>query len=191
MESVPADLTLLLNEYSAGDRAAFDRLIPLVYRELHKIAAGCLSGRDAVILQPTALVNEAWLRLAGRAVPELKSRKHFYVIAATIMRQILVDHARTRNADKRGGGVQHADLTIEMAGAATRPPSVVALHDALDDLAKVDQRKARILELRFFGGLSVEETADVMDLSPTTVHRDVRFAQAWLLSELSGTRPPA
>jgi len=186
MELPSADLTLLLNDYSAGDRAAFDRLIPLVYDELHKIASGCLSGRDAAFLQPTALVNEAWLRLAGRSVPDLKSRKHFYAVAATIMRQILVDHARARNSEKRGGGVQHADLTIELAGAAAVPPSVLALHDALDGLAKVDLRKARILELRFFGGLSVDETADVMGLSPTTVHRDARFAQAWLLSELVG-----
>ncbi len=188
MEHSLPDLTLLLNEYSAGDRTALDRLIPLVYHELRKIAAGCLSSRDAELLQPTALVNEAWLRMAGRAVPELQSRKHFYVVAATIMRQILVDYARARNADKRGGGIQHAELTVALAGAPYRPPSVLALHDALDSLGKVDQRKARILELRFFGGLTVEETADVMDLSPTTVHRDVRFAQAWLLSELAGAR---
>jgi RNA polymerase sigma factor (TIGR02999 family) len=189
MESVPADLTLLLNDYSAGDRAAFDRLIPLVYNELYRIASGCLSGRDAALLQPTALVNEAWIRLADRAAPELKNRKHFYVVAATIMRQILVDHARARNAVKRGGGAPHADFTIELAGASAAPPSVLALHDALDGLAKFDQRKARILELRFFGGLSVDETADVLGLSPTTVNRDARFAQAWLLSELVGARP--
>ncbi len=186
MLPVPADLTLLLHAYSAGDRAAFDQIIPLVYNELHKIARGCVAENNPTLLQPTALVNEAWLRLAGRAVPELASRKHFYVVAATIMRQILVDYARARNSEKRGGGVPHAELTIDMAGAATAAPGVLELHDALDALAAVDPRKARILELRFFGGLSVEETASAMGLSPATVHRDARFAQAWLLTELAG-----
>ena len=159
--------------------------MPVVYQELHRIAASCLQGQGSHTLQPTALIHEAYLRLAGRAAAELSGRRHFYVLAATIMRQILVDHARAHLREKRGGGAHRIAFEEAFVYTDDRPAQLVALDDALTTLAQFDQRKSRILELRFFAGLSVEETSEALGISIATTGRESRLAQAWLLSELS------
>ncbi len=187
MQTPPShDVTQLLLNWSKGDRVALDQLMPVVHQELRKIATSYLrSERPGHTLQPTALINEAYLRLTNQSFPEWQSRKHFYGIAAQLMRQVLVEHARSHGAAKRGGGAQKLSLDEALAYSSERASSLVALDEALTELAKFDQRKAGIIELRYFGGLSTEETADLLGISLATVGREQRLAQAWLHRELA------
>jgi RNA polymerase sigma factor (TIGR02999 family) len=183
-------VTEILHEFGAGDQEALKRLIPLVYAELHKLADAYLRReRPEHTLQPTALVNEAYLRLAAQAQPDYRSRTHFYGVAAQVMRQILVDHARSRKAAKRGGGQAHISLDSALIYTGERAAAMVALDDALNALAAENERRARLVELRYFGGLSVEECAGLFDMQSQQVYRELRIAQAWLHRELSGDVP--
>jgi RNA polymerase sigma factor (TIGR02999 family) len=178
-------VTRLLQEWRTGDDGSFDRLMEVVYPELHSIARRQLSGeRDDHTLQATALVHEAYLRLVGVEI-EWTDRRHFYAVAARAMRRVLVDHARGRAREKRGGDYRIVTLDPEHAPDADEPLDLLALDDALSRLAAIDERKARALELHYFGGLSYEETARALDVSPATIHRELRMAKAWLASELS------
>jgi len=162
-------------------------LIPLVHQELHQIARRCMAGeRVGHSLQATALVNEAYVRLVDGTVVEWHDRAHFLAVAARIMRRILVDHARARGARKRGGGDARVTFDEALVVTAEARENFVALDDALEALAKFDERKSRVVELRFFGGLSVEETAAVLKVSVDTVMRDWRLAKAWLQAEMRG-----
>ena len=180
-------MTALLLRWGTGDEAALEQLVPLVHRELQQIARRCMAGeRAGHSLQATALVNEAYLRLVDAADIPWHDRAHFLAVAARIMRRILVDHARARVSQKRGGDA--ARVTFEEALVVADDPrhDFVALDDALLALAKFDERKSRVIELRFFGGLSVEETASVLKVGPDTVMRDWRLAKAWLRGEMRG-----
>jgi RNA polymerase sigma factor (TIGR02999 family) len=181
------EVTRLLVNWREGNESAANELVPLVYRELRQLAGSYLRReRAASTLQPTALVHEAWVRLAGSEQPHWQSRSHFIGVAARCMRQILVDHARRNLAEKRGGDQVRATLNEAISFAHNSSAAMVALHEALDVLAKVSQRKANIIELRFFGGFSVEETAQALDISVATVGREQRMAEAWLYRELNG-----
>ena len=185
MDPSPDDVARLLLELEAGDRSALDRLVPAVYRELRVIAARFLKNeRREHTLQPTALVHEAYMRLAGQSGLRWESRAHFLGIAAQMMRRVLVEHARRRLAAKRLDGLVRVTLDDGRVGGA-RDVEVVSLHDALDALAKKDDRLARVVELRYFGGLTGAETAEVLGVGTATVDRDWRTARAWLLNELS------
>lgn len=182
-----SQITQLLRQSRDGNREALDQLLPLVYQELRRIAGAYLrSQRPGHTLQATALLNEAYMKLAGAESHDWNSRTHFFATAAAIMRNILVDHARARQADKRGGGMEPVSLEVAMEQAAGKPADLIALDEALLALAKRDERKARILELRYFGGLSVEETAEVLGVSVATIGREARFATAWLRREMLG-----
>src|SRR5262245_38098552 len=179
------EITLLLLRWSRGDQAALDQLMPVVYVELHKLAHSFLRReRPDHTLQPTALINEAYLRLIKQDFPEWQSRRHFYGVAAQLMRQILVEYARARGADKRGGGDQKFSLDEALAFSDEKAAELVALDDALIALAKFDERKVRIIELRYFGGLSLEETATALGLSVATIGHETRLARAWLRREV-------
>jgi RNA polymerase sigma-70 factor, ECF subfamily len=181
----PPDITALLLAWGHGDPAALDRLIPHVHNQLHQIAQRCAAGeRVGQSLQATALINEAYLRLVDTKAITLKDRAHFFALAARVMRRILIDRARARRAEKRGGLA--ARVTFDEGLLVTDEPGheLVALDDALEALAKFDERKSRVIEMRFFGGLSVEETASVLGVSPDTVMRDWRLAKAWLEREM-------
>lgn len=183
-----AEVTVLLRNLSNGDRAALDELIPLVYRELRRIADGYLRvERRAHTLQPTALVHEAYLRLVGQDQPDYQNRAHFYGVAAQVMRQILVDHSRRFRAAKRGGGAVklHLDEVPELA--VERAELVVRLDETLNELKEQDPLKAQLVEMRFFGGLTAEESAEALGLPVQTVRRQLRVAQAWLQRELDGS----
>ena len=197
----PTRVTGLLLEWGRGDEGALERLIPLVHRELHGIARRCMAReRAAHSLQATALVNEAYLglinakdaylRLVDGKDVKWQDRAHFLAVAARVMRRILVDHARARRAQKRGGPATR--VTFDEALVVTNEPreDFVALDDALEALAKFDERKSRVVELRFFGGLTVEETASVVKVSPETVMRDWQLAKVWLQREMRGDRSP-
>ena len=178
-------VTDLLVAWSAGDQAALDHLMPIVHDELRRLAHRLLLGeRSGHTLQTTAVVNETYLRLVDLTRIRWQDRAHFFAMSAKLMRRILVDHARSRNYLKRGGGWQRVSLDDVPALAVVRNPDLVALDDALDALAAIDERKAQVVELRFFGGLSAEETAEALHVSPVTVMRDWRLAKAWLLREL-------
>ena len=184
-----ADVTELLVQWSNGDRAALDRLTPIVYDELLRLARQRLSReRPDLTLQPTALVHEAYLKLMNQMRLTLRNRAHFFAIAATIMRRILIDDARRRKAEKRGGGV-HVTLNDEIEVGDARPPDVLALDLALESLGRIDERKSRVIELKYFGGLTTEEIAEVTGVSITTVGRDLRLAHAWLERQMSGGLP--
>ena len=178
----PPPVTQLLTAWSKGDRAALDELTPHVYRELHALAASYLRrGRPNQTLQPTALINEACLRLLGQSEPiQWNDRAHFFGIAARLMRMVLVDHARSRAAAKRGGAVRAITLEETMVFSPDRTPDVLDVNEALDELAKVDERKAKVIELRYFGGMEREEIATALDLTLATVKRDLRLGEAWL-----------
>jgi RNA polymerase sigma factor (TIGR02999 family) len=181
------DVTRLLQAWSEGDEAALDRLIPLVEAELRRLARACMAReRNAHTLQPTALVNEAFLRLAGARRIRWQDRAHFMAIAARLMRRVLVDHARSRGYRKRGGGADRVSFDDLRLPAPEQPVDVVALDRALDAFAAVDARRSQVVELRFFGGLTLEETAEVLHVSAETVKRDWRLARLWLLRELNG-----
>ncbi len=182
----PHEITALLAAWSDGDRAALDQLMPLVYDELRRMAHRYL-GRERAghTLQSAALVNEAYLKLIGEQNMNWQNRAHFFAVAAQLMRMILVDYARTRNRDRRGGGAQRVSLEDALMAADEQSADLVALDDALKGLAVFDERKSKVAELRFFGGLSVEETASVLKVAPVTVMREWRLAKAWLFRELS------
>ena len=179
------DITTLLVAWGRGDEAALQQLLPLVHRELHQIARRCLKGeRSGHTLQPTALVNEAYLRLVDVRRVNWKNRTHFLAMSARLMRRVLVDFARSRQYQKRGGGIMKVSLDEAHGVSIERGQDLVALDEALIALSAIDDRKARVIEMRFFGGLSVEETASVLDVSRDTVLRDWRLARAWLMQEL-------
>jgi RNA polymerase sigma factor (TIGR02999 family) len=182
------DITRLLVDWSEGRRDALDQLMPAIYQELHKIAGSYLRRERAEhTLQPTALIHEAYLRLVQPNVPSFKSRTHFYGIAAHVMRQILVEHARARGAAKRGAGGRKVSLDDVTLFSEERTADLVALDDALTTLAGFDERKSKVIELRFFAGLSLDDTADALGVSVATIGRELRLAQAWLQRELDRT----
>lgn len=187
-----AQPTELLRAWSQGDESARERLIPLLYGELHRLARRAMRHeRPDHTLQATALVNEAYLRLIDVNRVEWRNRTHFLALAAQMMRRILIESARSRHRQKRGGGA--ARVIIDDIGELAEPqePNLVALSDALSALATFDARMSQVVELRFFGGLSVEETADVLNVSPETVMRDWKTAKAWLLRALTPPKPTA
>lgn len=187
--SSPPTISHLLVAWNQGDQDALEQLTPMVYRELRRLAHGYLAGeRRGHVLQTTALVNEAFVRLIDWQQVEWQDRAHFFGVAATLMRHILVQFAREQQAEKRGGGQAiRVSLSEAAAFSARRDPDLVALDDALTTLEKLDPRQARTVELRFFGGLSLEEAAEVLRVSVTTVRRDWRMAHAWLHQQLSAT----
>jgi RNA polymerase sigma-70 factor, ECF subfamily len=182
----PGTVTGLLMAWRGGNDAALEELVPLVHAELHRIARGCMRGeRAGHSLQATALVNEAYLRLIGAQQVDWQNRVHFLAVSARLMRRILVDFARSKKYQKRGGGAQPVTLDEALVVAAPGR-DLIALDEALDALGKLDERKARVVEMRFFGGLSVDETAAALGVSGDTVMRDWRLAKAFLLRELRG-----
>jgi RNA polymerase sigma factor (TIGR02999 family) len=180
-------VTRLLRDWANGDQAARDQLVPLVYDTLRRLASKYLAGeRHADTFEPTALVHEAYMRLVDRTLPEWQSRSHFYGVAAHLMRQILVDHARERLAAKRGGGAVQVELNEALGiGRAATDEKLITLGSALDQLEDLDPRRARIVELRYFGGFTEEETAQSLEISPATVRRETRLAEAWLYTQMS------
>lgn len=189
--AAPENVTALLRRWQQGDQAATEELLPLVYGELRRIARRHLRGeRHGHTLEATALVHEVYLRLSGGAELHWNDRVHFYAVAAQMMRRVLVDHARGRDAAKRGGSVIKVSLDEARDPAVESGADVVALDDALAGLEALDPRKSRIVELRFFGGLTLEETAAVLGISVPTVVKETRLARAWLHSQIvAGTSP--
>ena len=186
------DVTKLLVNWSRGDQAALDELMPLVYGELRRLASAYLRReRSNHTLQSTALVNEAFLRMVQQHDVHWRNRAHFYAIAAQMIRRILVDYARAQHAEKRGSGAVKLELDDAMMAALpqqSRDVDLLGLNDALDRLAELDERQSRVVELRFFAGLSIEETAEVMHLSPASIKREWQTARAWLFREMSAAR---
>ena len=181
------EITVLLKAWRDGDEQALEKLTPQVYRELHRAAERCMSReRDGHTLQTTALINELYLRLSDLKLIDWQNRGHFFALCARQMRRILTDQARARHSHKRGDGARLVSLDVVPLVAPEPSGDVLAVDEALKRLAKVDDRKSRVVEMRFFGGLSVEETAEVLKVSPETVARDWRLAKAWLLREMSG-----
>jgi len=184
--AVSHGVTRLLQAWNRGEHNALERLVPLVYRELHRLAHRYMRGeRHGHTLQSTALVHEAYERLVDLRCVNWQDRAHFYAVSAQMMRRILVDYARSRRYQKRGGDAPHVALNEAVAVFPERRHDIVALDDALSALGRTDPRKAQVVELRFFGGLSVRETAEVLHVSADSVLRDWRLAKAWLLRELS------
>ncbi len=180
------EVTRLLQRWGDGDAAANEELVRLIYAELRRLAGSYMRReRQQHTLQATALVNEAYLRLAGESKGDWKSRAHFYGIAANLMRQILIEHARGKSRQKRGGGAEALEFD-EARVASPEDRQILAIHEALEELAKVDARKSQILELKYFGGCTTEEIAEVTGLSVATIGRDLRLAMAWLQRYLSG-----
>ena len=180
------EVTRLLLEWKQGSQGAVDALTPLVYDELRRLALHYLRDeRAAATMQPTALVHEAYLRLVSQSLPDWESRSHFFGVAAHLMRQILVDHARKHNSAKRGSGLPKVALDEALGFGSERAPAMIALDDALNELAKLSPRQSKVIELRFFGGFSVEETAQSLGISTATVGREQRMAEAWLHREMS------
>jgi RNA polymerase sigma-70 factor (ECF subfamily) len=181
-------VTRLLVEWGNGNKAALDLLMPIVYDELHKLAASYLRREhNARTLQPTAIIHEAYMRLVEQDLSDLNSRSHFFGVAAHLMRQILIDHARKHQTAKRGAGSEKLPLDEATYFAPERSSELIGLDDALKSLEKTDPRKAKVIELRFFGGLSIEETAEVLGISVATVGREQRFAEAWLHTEMASS----
>ena len=182
-------ITLMLQEFVAGDKTALDRLMPHLYAELRKLAGRQLQNeRSSHTLQPTALVHEAYVRLIGDDQPDYHNRAHFLGVAARVMRQILIDHARMHNAEKRGGGQLSCSFEEGMDHPVERPRAMVAVDDALQALEQSDPGKARLIEMRFFGGLTAEESAEVLGLPVQKVRAELRVAQAWMKRELERPR---
>jgi RNA polymerase sigma factor (TIGR02999 family) len=188
MDRASAEVTKLIQEWTNGEEQALDRLVPQIHRELRKLAASYLrKERPDHTLQPTALVNEAFLKLIDQRAVRWQNRAHFFGIAAQAMRRILVDHARAHGAGKRGDGARRVPLEdAAMIGGAV-DIDLLALDEALTRLAAIDPQQSRVVELRFFGGLTMEETAEVMHISPATVGREWRMAKAWLFAEMGRT----
>jgi RNA polymerase sigma factor (TIGR02999 family) len=181
------EVTLLLAEWAKGNQRALDELTPLVYRELRQLAASYLrKERPGHTLQPTALVHEAYLRLVDQKNPNWQSRSHFFGVAARLMRQILVDHARRRQARKRAGSRVKVSLEEALSFQYQGRRDLLALDNSLNALEKLDARKCRAVELHYFGGLSMDDIAQTLDVSPVTVRRDLRMAEAWLHREMQG-----
>ena len=183
------ETTRLLHQWAGGDKAALDALAPRIYKELRRIAGHLMQAEQGGrTLAATALVHEAYLKLVDTSHASFEHRAHFLAVAAKMMRQILLDQARRRHAAKRGGGAVRVDLDVvaEVVGDSGKDRELVELDEALDELAKVDHRRAKVVEMRYFGGLSVEETAAVLKVSPDTVMRDWRLARAWLVVRLRG-----
>jgi len=178
------EVTLLLKAMKGGDKSAADKLLPLVYNELHRLARTYMQReRSDHTLQPTALINEAYLRLAHDSV-DWQSRQHFIGVAANVMRRLLVDHARAHNAEMRAGGLQRVELEDNLMISDERSDEVLVLHEALTRLEAVDPQKAKVVELRYFGGFSIEEIADILKMSPRSVKRHWALARIWLLREI-------
>ena len=185
--TVSSDVTRLLVQWSQGNQSALDELTPLVYHELRQRARNYLRHeRPDHTLQPTALLHEAYLRMVGDSMPEWQNRSHFFAIASRAMRQILVDHARRRGAGKRGSGVVNVSLEEALAPAQAENSDLLALDEALSKLADFDERKCRIVEMRYFGGCTIEETAEALGISTITVIRETRVAEAWLRRAMLG-----
>jgi RNA polymerase sigma-70 factor, ECF subfamily len=177
-------VTLLLKAMKNGDKSAAEKLLPLVYQELHRLAKSYMQReRRDHTLQPTALINEAYLRLVRDSV-DWQSRQHFIGVAANVMRRLLVDHARAHNAEMRAGGLQRVEFEEGLMISSERSKEVLALHDALTTLEGVDPREAKVVELRYFGGFSVEEIGDILDMSPRSVKRHWALARIWLLKQM-------
>ena len=190
MAAASEGITQLLINWRNGDTAALDQLMPIVYEELRRLARGFMGKeRNNHTLQTSALINEAYLKLVDQDETNWQNRAHFFAVAAQIMRHILVDHARSYGYAKRGAGAQRVGLDDTKVFSEERAGELVALDEALTKLAAVDPRKSRLVELRFFGGLNIDETADVMELSPTTVQREWRAAKAWLQRFIKGENP--
>jgi len=187
VEKTAGQVTLLLNELKLGNKAALGRLIPLVYQELRSLAAHCLRAeRIGHTLQPTALIHELYLRLVDQDRANWQDHAHFLAVAAQLMRRILVDYARARQASKRRGTAVEVDITaVELGGAEVSIEEVLSVDEALERLAQLDPQQTRIVELRYFAGLTVEETAEALGISARTVKRDWAMASAWLRTELS------
>jgi RNA polymerase sigma factor (TIGR02999 family) len=182
-----AEITGLLKAWAGGDAAALERLMPLVYEELRRRARRYMANQNAGnTLQATALVNEAFLHLVAADNPQWQDRAHFFAVSAKVMRRILVDAARARGSEKRGGEIVRVDLNESIDGMADRERKMVALDDALSALEQFDVRKAQVIEMRYFGGLSVRETAEVLKISERSVLRDWNLARAWLMKEMAG-----
>ena len=192
MAALQHEITQLLLKWSGGDASALDQLVPMLYPELRRIARRYMGRENPEhTLQTSALINEAYLRLVNQQSVEWQDRSHFFAVASQVMRRILVDHARRYSYKKRGGGsATRISLDENAAVIEARAAEFVALDDALEELGKIDERKLRIVELRFFGGLTVEETAEVLKISPITVKREWRSARAWLLREMNGDAAP-
>src|SRR5437588_1757599 len=185
ISSAPTDITALLVEWGEGDASALDRLLPLVERELHRLAHSYMRREDPNhTLQTTALINETYLRLVDQRRVQWQNRAHFFGIAAQIMRRILLNYARDQNRLKRGGRAIHVSLSEAMVMPAEKDRELIALNDALTRLEAIDERKSKVVELRYFGGLTVEEVAEVLKISTITVMRDWAFAKAWLSREM-------
>lgn len=181
------EVTSLLAAWGKGDQNALNELMPLVYNELHRMARRAWSSQDqGNTLQPTALINEAYLRLAGAESASFQNRGHFFAVACTAMRQILVNHAKSRLAGKRGSGQVNLSIDDVQPAVNQEAAEVVALHEALERLQALDPRKSRVVEMRYFGGLSIEETAEALGVSVITVNRDWRLARTWLIREMGG-----
>jgi len=179
-------ITAIVHAYANGERGALDRLLPLVYGELRRIAQKHLRDeRPGHTLQPTALVHEMYAKLAEQSAPDVKDRIHFLSVAAGVMRQILIDHARTKYAQKRGGRQEKLSLDEAQLACLEKPAIMIRIDDALKELARHDPHKARLIEMRFFGGLTAEESAELLKVPVNVVRRDLRIAQAWLQRELS------
>jgi RNA polymerase sigma factor (TIGR02999 family) len=190
MEPPAIEITQLLQSWSHGDKAAIDKLMPLVYDELHRMARRYMANENpGHTLQATALVNEAYLRLVSASEANWQNRTHFFAVSAQVMRRILVDWARSRHAAKRGNDVPALELDEVLAVPLKTGTDLVAVDDALQALTLLDSRKSQVVELRFFGGLSVKETAEVLKVSEETVHRDWRLAKSWLRRELGKEKP--
>ena len=189
MQTQAGEITGLLAGWREGDRTALDRLLPLIRTELHRLARRHL-GRERKnhTMQPSSLVQEAFLRLLPGAGPGWRNRAHFFAVASQVMRHVLVDYARERLRQKRGGAAVHIPIDAAVVLSSQQVEQIVAVDLALQRLAKTDERKSKVLEMRFFGGLSVEETAGVLGVAPNTVIRDWNFARAWLQRELGGPR---
>jgi RNA polymerase sigma factor (TIGR02999 family) len=182
------EVTALLAAWSKGDQSALSKIMPLVYAELHRIARRAWSQRQqSDTLQPTALINEAYLKLTSAENTSFQDRCHFFAVASTAMRQILVNHAKSRLSGKRGGGRVNVSLDDVQPAVHQEAAEIVALHEALDALQSVDSRKSKVVEMRYFGGLSIEETAEALGVSIPTVNRDWRLARSWLIREMNRT----
>jgi RNA polymerase sigma-70 factor, ECF subfamily len=190
MRPSPDEITQLLRAWETGEEQSLERLVPLVYQELHQLAARCMAGEQkGNLLQTTALVHEVYLRLVGIDNVGWRDRAHFFALCARLMRRILIDLARSRNYQKRGGHAVHLQLDEAITVSVKDAPDILAVDEAMKSLALLDPRKSQMVELRYFGGLTVEETAEVLKISPETVLRDWRLAKAWLIRELAMQGP--
>jgi RNA polymerase sigma factor (TIGR02999 family) len=181
-----SEVTRLLLDWSAGNQTALDQLMPLVYDELRRLASSYLrSERPGHTLEPTGLIHEAYMRLVDQSLPQWENRSHFFGVAARLMRQILVDHARSRGAVRRGGNQKKISIEDTTVFSDDHAAELIAFDEALRKLAELDERKARIIEMQSFGGMTSEETAEALGISVPTVKRDLKFARAWLKRELN------